>query len=107
MVPTISEKDYKNKLKEKVQRMKHRDDKKPWILYPEDQIKTNWDMFITLILLITCLLTPWRIAFGEEEDPIEWKIISYSIDIFFLIDIFVIFFSAYYDNEFLIVDNHK
>jgi len=52
--------------------MKHRDDKKDWILYPEDQSKTYWDIYITLILLITCLLTPWRIAFGEEEDPIEW-----------------------------------
>ena len=60
-----------------------------------------------MILLITCLLTPWRIAFGEEEDPVEWQVISYSIDLFFLVDIVVIFFSAYYDAEFQIVENHK
>lgn len=87
--------------------MKHRADKKPWILYPEDQSKTYWDIFITMILLITCLLTPWRIAFGEEKDPIEWQVISYTIDFMFLIDIIVIFFSAYYDGEFAIVENHK
>jgi hypothetical protein len=62
----------KSKNKAKIERMRHRSDKKSCILYPEDQSKTYWDIFITLILLITCLLTPWRIAFGEEQDPIEW-----------------------------------
>lgn len=94
------------KLRKKL-RMTERADKKDWILYPEDTTKTYWDIFITLILLITCLLTPWRIAFGEETDPIEWQIISYTIDLLFLIDIVVIFFSAYYDGEFAIVENHK
>jgi hypothetical protein len=68
-VPSINDEDLKNKSRVKQQkmlRMKERADKKDWVLYPEDTSKTYWDIFITLILLITCLLTPWRIAFGEE-----------------------------------------
>jgi hypothetical protein len=48
-----------------------------------------------------------RIAFGEAQDPIEWIIINYTIDSLFLLDIFIIFNSAYYDNEFIIVDDRK
>jgi hypothetical protein len=58
-------------------------------------------------LLISCLLTPFRIAFGEIEDPLEWIIINYTIDACFLVDIFVIFNSAFYDSEFLVVEDRK
>ena len=87
--------------------MRFRHDKKKFILYPEDTAKSYWDVFITTVLLITCIMTPWRIAFGEDVDPLEWIIINYSIDFFFLIDIVVIFFSAYYDSEFLIIEDRK
>ena len=60
----------KNKDKEKIERMRARDHKVPCLLYPEDPAKENWDLFITLILLISCALTPYRIAFGEIEEPI-------------------------------------
>ena len=76
-------------------------------MYPEDPGKVNWDLFITIILLISCITTPFRIAFGGIEDPLEWVIINATIDILFLIDIFVNFFSAYYDAEFQIVEDRK
>lgn len=85
--------------------MSHRRNKKTWLLYPEDDSKAIWDLFITFVLLASCLITPFNIAFGAIEDPLEWKIINYTIDIFFLIDIIVIFNSAYYDTEFMIVEN--
>ena len=87
--------------------MRFRSDKRDCLLYPEDTGKTYWDIFITLVLLTSCTITPWRIAFGEAQDPLEWVIINFAIDFFFLIDIFVIFFSAYYDSEFLIIEDRK
>ena len=91
----------------KLERMRHRNERKMYLMYPEDRIKQTWDMFITLILLVSCMLTPYRIAFGDIEEPLEWKIINFSIDALFLIDIFVIFNSAFYDDEFIIVEDRK
>lgn len=52
--------------------MRYRNNKKKFLLYPEDQPKVYWDLFITSILLISCLITPFRIAFGEIDEPLEW-----------------------------------
>lgn len=56
--------------KEKQERMRHRKHKKKCMLYPEDTQKVRWDLFITLILFISCINTPYRIAFGELKDPL-------------------------------------
>ena len=106
-IPNVDVSALKTKDKAKIARMTFRETKKEWLLYPEDNIKVNWDLFITNILLISCMITPWRIAFGEAEDPIEWKLINYSIDGCFVVDICIIFFSAYYDEEFRIVEDRK
>ena len=82
--------------------MYERKDKKPYLLYPEDPFKKYWDFYITIILLISCVTTPLRIAFADpvEGDPLEWDIINNFIDFCFLIDIFAVFCSAYYDAEY-------
>ena len=59
-----------NVSKEKLERMRFRMNKKKNLLYPEDTFKVNWDLFITLILLISCITTPFRIAFGDLKEPI-------------------------------------
>jgi hypothetical protein len=38
---------------------------------------------------------------------LEWNLINYSIDAFFLLDIFVNFNSAFYDEEYIIVESRK
>ena len=83
--------------------------KKPFLIYPEDQKKIYWDLFITMVLLISCIITPWRIGFvdSKESEPLEWEIINYLIDSLFLMDIIIIFFSAYHDDDFNIVEDRK
>ncbi len=69
---------------------------------PDDPMKVRWEMFISVILIFTAVVTPYRIAFTESDD-LEWRIINYTIDSSFLIDIFICFFSAFEDeNEELI-----
>ena len=46
----------------KLERMK-RHDRMKRIIYPEDKCKSYWDIWITFILLITCIILPARIAF--------------------------------------------
>mmetsp|Transcript_17523 Transcript_17523/g.27004 ORF Transcript_17523/g.27004 Transcript_17523/m.27004 type:complete len:83 (+) Transcript_17523:88-336(+) len=49
--------------------------RKPFMFYPNDTIKVMfWDLLISLLLLITCLITPFNLAFQDEVDKIEWYV---------------------------------
>ena len=41
--------------------------KTPYLFYPENEGKAFWDLFMTVVLLTSCVLTPLDIAFSEEE----------------------------------------
>ena len=49
---------------EKIRKMTERVDRIDDIIYPEDTFKSRWDLFLTFVLLGTCIITPYRIAFG-------------------------------------------
>lgn len=66
--------------------------RKPWIIYPEDKFKTIWDIIQSVVLLLSCILTPFNLAFATEVEEVLWyTMFNYAIDIIFLIDIIVIF----------------
>ena len=74
------------------------------LFYPDDKYKEFWDLFMTVILLITCVITPYNIAFVQKEN-VTSRIISGIIDALFGIDMLVIFNSVYFDEQLgLIVD---
>lgn len=78
------------------------------IVYPEDKFKSGWDMVMTLVLLTACISTPLEIAFSTEmkqsifDDPS-----SFIIDMLFLLDIILIFNTAYYNEEMELVQDRK
>jgi hypothetical protein len=44
-------------------------DRKAFIIYPNDTWKAmGWDLLISVILLITCVQTPFDLAFSAELD---------------------------------------
>ena len=63
------------------------------MFYPEDSTKANWDLFITVVLLYTCITTPMRIAFSDG-DTLGQSIVKWFVDFLFLVDIIIIFNSA-------------
>jgi len=63
-------------------------------------------MTLTIILVFTCLVTPYRIAFSEEDDEV-WTILNISIDIMFLIDMILSFISAYYTEEYELIEDRR
>ena len=69
--------------------MRARKDKVRFLLYPEDTIRENWDFFIIIILIVTCITTPFRIAFGDIKEPLGWKFLSVTVDSLFFIDILI------------------
>jgi hypothetical protein len=61
---------------------------------------------MTIVLLITCFLTPYDIAFNVDSQL--WiKIVDYVIDVLFLFDIIIIFNTAFYDDEIELIDSRK
>jgi hypothetical protein len=64
---------------------------------------------MTLILMVSCLLTPLEIAFskGSQDALSTQAIVDYSFDFLFFIDVLVIFNSAVLNEEFVIIDNRN
>ena len=78
-----------------------------YLINPENPFKIKWDIFITVILVFTSFVTPYRLAFYEETEDQNWTIINGSIDILFAIDIIIIFNSAYHNDDYKLVTNRK
>ena len=53
--------------------------------------KDGWDAFISIILVVTCILTPINIAFSYDEENQPSDIPDHIIDFLFLIDIIICF----------------
>ena len=73
---------------------------------PDDKFKPYWDVLIAIFVFLVCLLTPARIAF-TDDDSLQWILVDSFIDIVFLVDLILNFFFAYYDDEFMLVDNRE
>lgn len=89
-----------------IERMTYRKHKKKWMIYPEDKFKNFWDLLMTIILLSACITTPLEIAFNDVNVT-DYNPMSVIIDVFFLIDILLIFNTAYYDEEQEIISCRK
>ena len=61
------------------------------ILFPDDGLRTKWELLVTILLIFTSIVTPYRIAF-YEVDLIGWQIVDHITDILFAIDIIINFF---------------
>ena len=64
-----------------------------------------------LVLLISCLITPVEIAFAKTSTPTDGydthTIVGFVFDALFFIDVVVIFFSAYVDDNLKLIDDRK
>ena len=43
-----------------------RKDEVAFLIYPENRLKSKWDIFMTLVLILSCLTTPFLLAFTPE-----------------------------------------
>ena len=77
-----------------------------FIILPDDNFKKKWDLFMTLCLLFTSIMTPYRLAFYDADNN-TWLCIDSGIDTAFAVDMVLNFFIAYYDDTDDIVDSRK
>ena len=61
---------------------------------------------MTIVLLISCILSPYTIAFITEES-LNMRILSAAIDILFFFDMIVIFNTAIYDDDMKVIVDRK
>ena len=59
-----------------------------------------------LMMIAAALFTPWQLAFVEDES-LGWTILNLTIDLSFFFDILITFFTAYFDEEKLILVTDK
>lgn len=66
------------------------------MIYPNDTWKVmGWDILISIVLLISCITTPFDLAFAVETDSlVNYIKFRNVIDIFFLVDILINFNTA-------------
>jgi len=76
------------------------------LIYPDNPVKTAWDIYITLILIIACITTPINIAFSYKKEDLSTTISNYFMDCMFLIDIIINFNSAYITPTLELVEDH-
>lgn len=67
-----------------------------------------WDVIIHTFILISCLLTPYDIAFPDvQQNNLIFAISLHTVDSFFFLDICISFFTAFFDEDENIVDKFK
>lgn len=64
----------------------------------DSKFKTVWNIIIILLLAYTATLVPYKVAFIDDSTLAD-TIIDTTVDILFIMDIFVNFFSAIEDSE--------
>ena len=76
------------------------------VIYPNSNFKIFFEFLVAFLLMVTCTLTPISVAFPSFYTW-DMQIFDYSMSTVFLIDIIISFFSANYDEDFIIIDNNK
>lgn len=76
------------------------------LIFPENDFYKAWDVFITVLLLFSCMITPVQIALYEELGK-GWTTANWIIDLLFLFDIIVNFNAATYDDDFELISDRK
>lgn len=81
-------------------------DKKTCIILPNNRRKLVWDVWMSVLILLTSVYTPFRVAFIDTVD-VRMTVVELIVDLFFGIDLVLSFFSAYYNAQEELVENKR
>lgn len=60
-----------------------------------------------MVLIFSCVMIPYRLVFISGDDDLTWEIINNSLDSFFIIDILLNFNTAFFNEDFVLIDDRK
>jgi|LauGreDrversion4_2_1035121.scaffolds.fasta_scaffold128015_2 hypothetical protein len=72
----------------------------------ESVIKINSIQILYSLVITTCIFTPYAMAFVPDFD-LTMTLCDGVMNILFLFDIIIIFFSAYADADYKVIDDHS
>ena len=76
-----------------------------FIVFPDDPPLQVWGFFMALLMLYTVLITPFRVAFIDDDD-VSWTSVDNAIDGLFFLDLILNAVTAYYDDERNVITSH-
>lgn len=76
------------------------------MIYPEEKFKKYWDLFITIVLVFSCIEIPYNLAF-IPDDNISFIILEAVASFFFALDIVFNFCTAFYDSDYKLIQDRK
>jgi CRP-like cAMP-binding protein len=70
-----------------------------FVIPPNHWFKAVWNVALSLLLIYTATIMPFRLAFVEEADSGGWLVWEYAVNLLFFVDFIVNCISGYYDND--------
>ena len=67
------------------------------MIFSDDELKMKWDLFIVVLLVLVCLVIPYRLAFAKKS--FIWELTYYFIDFLFFVDIILTFMTTIPDKD--------
>ena len=83
--------------------------KSKWIIMSGNPYKIFWDLFVLVLLLLVCIIVPYRLAFYPDKQSNAWVVLYLAMDFCFFLDIIVTFFTSVPDDSTCteITDRHE
>ena len=88
---------------------------KKMLIHPNNQLLANWNVFISLLLVLSCMTTPLHLAYFDESSwfynpnningPKFWEYFNNIVDLLFLADIIITFNTALHDQDFMLIQD--
>ena len=77
------------------------------IIPPNHWFKGAWNGMLSVLLIYTATIMPFRLAFIDEADAGGWLVLEYMVNSLFFLDFLINCFSAYYDNDGLVISDRR
>lgn len=78
-----------------------------WVFDMKSTFRGCWSFLIFILIIYSTTVTPYKIAFSNDDDNISINYLDLIVDLIFMVDVILNFFTPYYNNENNLVGNHK
>jgi len=79
-----------------------------FLLYPDQQFRIYWDFTMLMLIVYSAIAVPMDLAFEDENSSHGFSyFFSWFVDVFFIVDVVLNFFTAFRDGALIVTDRKK